>query len=76
LHPLVEYGKGVIDEKVEEDMSMDISKMSISTNEPIIELINRKLLIFKCYKVDVKSIKWPLSGGKNMRECFLQLVFV
>ncbi len=59
LHSLVEY------EKVEEDMSLDIFEMTINTSEPIIELINRKLLIFKCYQVDVKNIKCPLSGGKK-----------
>jgi hypothetical protein len=59
LHSLVEY------EKVEEDTSLDIFEMTINTSEPIIELINRKLLIFKCYQVDVKNIKCPLSGGKK-----------
>jgi hypothetical protein len=76
LHPLVEYENGVIDEKVGEDRSLGIFEMTIITNEPIIKLINRELLIFKCYQVDVKNIKWPLSGGKIMRAYFLQLVFV
>jgi hypothetical protein len=47
LHPLVEY---------ENDRSLDIFEMTISTNEVIIELIHRELMIFKCYQVDVKNI--------------------
>ncbi len=59
LHPLVEYEK-VVDEKVEEDMSLNIFEMTTNTSEPTMELVNKKLLIFKCYQVDVKDIKCPL----------------
>jgi hypothetical protein len=56
---LVEYEK-VVDEKVEEDMSLNIFEMTTNTSEPTMELVNKKLLIFKCYQVDVKDIKCPL----------------
>jgi hypothetical protein len=48
--------------------------MTANTSEPTIELFNKELLIFNCYQVDVKDINF--NGGKNMRICFLQLVFM
>ncbi len=49
LHPLVESKRGVVGQKVEEDMSLDIFEMTTSTNEPTMDLVNRKLLIFRHY---------------------------
>ncbi len=60
LHPLVEFEKGVVDERLEEDMSLDIFEMVTSTSEPTTELVNKKLLIFRRYQVDVKNNKCPL----------------
>ncbi len=34
LHPLVEYEGGVVDERVEEDKSLNIFEMTINTSEP------------------------------------------
>jgi hypothetical protein len=45
LHPLVEFERGVVDQKVEEDMSLDIFEMTTNTNEPSTKLINRELLM-------------------------------
>ncbi len=56
LHTLVESKRGVVDERVEEDRSLDIFEMTTNTSEPITELVNRKLLIFRRYQVDVKDI--------------------
>jgi energy-converting hydrogenase A subunit M len=60
LHPLAESKRGVVDQKVEEDMSLDIFDMITNISEPSMKLINRKLLIFKRYQVDVKDIKCPI----------------
>jgi hypothetical protein len=60
LHPLVESERGVVDQKVEEDMSLDIFEMITNTSESSTKLINRELLIFKRYQVDVKNIKCPM----------------
>jgi hypothetical protein len=49
LHPLVEYERGVVDQRVEKDMSLDIFEMTTNTNEPTMELVNRELLILKHY---------------------------
>jgi hypothetical protein len=46
LHPLVEYKRGIVDQKVEEDMNLDIFEMIIITSDPTTELVNRELLIF------------------------------
>ncbi len=49
------------------DKSLDIFEMITNTSEPTMELINRELLIFKCYQVDIKDIKCPLpEKNENM----------
>ncbi len=40
LHPLVEFERGVVDQKVEEDMSLDIFEMTNNTNESTMELVD------------------------------------
>jgi hypothetical protein len=61
LHPLVEYERGVVDQRIEEDRSLDIFEMTTNTSEPTTELVNRELLDFKLYQVNVKDIKCPLQ---------------
>jgi hypothetical protein len=51
---LVEFERGVVDEKVEEDMNLNMFEMTTNTNEPTMELINTQLLIYMC-------IKWMLK---------------
>jgi hypothetical protein len=46
---------------VEEDMSLDIFEMIVSTSESTMELVNREFAIFKRYQVNVKNIKCPLQ---------------
>ncbi len=41
LHPLVEFERGVVDQKVEKDNSLDIFEMTNSTSEPTTKLTNR-----------------------------------
>jgi hypothetical protein len=40
LHPLVGFKRGVVDQRVKEDMYLDIFEMTINTNEPTMELVN------------------------------------
>jgi hypothetical protein len=56
LHPLVEFEKGIVNQGVEEDNSFNICKMTIG-----MDLINRELLLFRCYQVHVKNIKCPFQ---------------
>ncbi len=74
LHPLVEFEKGV-EQNVEEDMSLDIFEMIASTSEPATKLVNKILLIFKCYQVYVKDIKCPLQWWKKHENMFLTFGF-
>jgi len=60
LHVFAEFEKGVADKRVEKDNNLDIFEIIASTSEPTTKSINRELLIFKHYQVDVKNIKCPL----------------
>ncbi len=57
LHPMIEYEGGVVDERVEKDMSLCIFEMTTNASEPTTRLVNKELLIFRHYQVDVKDIK-------------------
>jgi hypothetical protein len=70
LHPLVEYERGVVDQRVEEDKNLDVFEMITNTSEPTIELVNRELLIFRLYKVNVKNIKCPLQLWEKHESMF------
>ncbi len=65
LHPLVEFEKGIVDQGVEEDNNLNICKMTIG-----MDLINRKLLFFKCYQVHVKNIKCPFQWWEKHENMF------
>jgi hypothetical protein len=60
LHPFAKSKRGVIDQRVEMDNSLDMFKMTTNTNELTMKIINRKLLIFTHYQVNVKDITCPL----------------
>jgi hypothetical protein len=47
-----------IDQDVDEDCSLNIFEMIASTNKPIKEFVNRKLLILKKFQLDAKNIKY------------------
>ncbi len=61
LHPFTEFGRDVVDQRFEEDNSLDMFEMTTNTSEPSMELTNKRFLIFKCYQMDVKNIKCPLQ---------------
>jgi hypothetical protein len=41
----------------DEENSLDILEMSVRTNEPTKEVVNKELLMFKRFEMDVKEIK-------------------
>ncbi len=47
LYLLVEFQRGVVDQRVEEDRSLDIFEMTTNINEPKTELVNIELVILK-----------------------------
>jgi hypothetical protein len=61
---LVEFENDFANQGVNEDFSLDIFEMIVNTNEPTRKVVNRKLVIFKQYQVDVKNIKCFFNGGK------------
>jgi hypothetical protein len=40
LHPLVEFERGVVDQRVEDDRSLDIFEMTTNTRELAMESVN------------------------------------
>jgi len=71
LYPLVESERGVVNQRVEEDMSLDIFEMTTNRNEPPMELVNTQVLIYRRYQVDIKISNVHCNGGKKMKMCFL-----
>jgi hypothetical protein len=49
--------------------------MTTSTSEPTMELVNRELLIFKRYQMDVKDIKCPLQWWEKHENMFPTIGF-
>jgi hypothetical protein len=41
--------------------NLDIFEKAAGTSEPSKEIVKRKLLIFRCYQVDVKKITCPFK---------------
>jgi spore coat polysaccharide biosynthesis predicted glycosyltransferase SpsG len=56
---LTKSKKSIVDRKVKEDSNLDIFEMTTNTSEPTMKLINKELLIFKRYQVNVENIKSP-----------------
>jgi hypothetical protein len=61
----LESKRGVVDERVEEDKSLDTFEMTTNIGEPKMELVNRELLIFKHYKWMLKTSNVHCRGGKK-----------
>jgi hypothetical protein len=47
--------------QINEESSLDIFEMSTKISEPTKELVNKELLMFKRFQVDVKDIKCLLE---------------
>jgi hypothetical protein len=43
LHPFTEFGRDVVDQRFEEDNSLDMFEMTTNTSEPSMELTNKKI---------------------------------
>jgi hypothetical protein len=55
LHPMVEYGL-VPNMQIDEENNLDIFYMSAGMSEPTKEVVNKELLMFKRFQMDVKDI--------------------
>ncbi len=74
LHSLVGSGRGVVDQRVEMDRNLDIFGMITNISEWTTKLVNRELLIFRCYQLDVKNVKC-LQGWEKHESVFLTIHF-
>jgi hypothetical protein len=70
LHPLAKTESYFANIGVDEDYNLDMFEHTTNTKEPTKELVNKKLLIFKQYQVDVKEIKCPLQQWKKHDSMF------
>jgi hypothetical protein len=50
--------------------------MSIGTNEPTKEVVNKELLMFRRFQVDVKDIKCPLERWAKHESLFPIMAFL
>jgi hypothetical protein len=53
-----------------EDSSLDIFEMTTNTSELVVELVNKKLLIFKRFQVNPKEIKCLLQWWQKHESMF------
>jgi hypothetical protein len=58
---------------VDENYSLDFFEMMARTSEPTKELIRKKLLVYKCYQMDVKNIKC-FSQWQDKHETMFQVL--
>jgi hypothetical protein len=70
LHHLAEFERNVVDQRVEEDNNLDIFEMTTNTIDLTMELINKELLILKCYQVGIKDFKCPLQWWAKHETVF------
>jgi hypothetical protein len=47
--------------QIDEESSLDIFEMYVGTNELTKEVVNKELLMFKRFQMDVKDIKCPVK---------------
>jgi hypothetical protein len=76
LHHLGEIESSLANIGVDEDCSLDIFEQIANTSEPTKELVNRELLIFRGYQVDVKEIKCPLQWWQKHESMFPTMGFL
>jgi hypothetical protein len=56
--------------QTDEKNNLDIFEMSTRTSEPIKEVVNKELLLFKRFQVDVKDIKCLLKWWAKHEPLF------
>ncbi len=57
LHPFAEFESVFVNIGVDEDCNLDLFEQIVNMSEPVQELVNMELLIFRRYQVDMKEIK-------------------
>ncbi len=75
LHSLVDNRNTFAEEGFIENCSLNIFDMNASKSEPTKELINRELLIFRRYQVNVKEINYPLQWWQRHESMLFAMGF-
>jgi len=75
LHLLVDNRSAFVEELFIENCSLNIFDMNVSTSEPTKELIDRELLIFRRYQMNVKEINYPLKWWQKHESMFFVMGF-
>jgi uncharacterized protein YbbC (DUF1343 family) len=60
FHPMAKFGH-VANMQIDEKINLNIFEMFVKTNEPTKEVVNKELLMFRRFQVDVEHIKCPLE---------------
>jgi hypothetical protein len=60
LHLLVEF-EPMANKQIDEESSLDIFEIFAGTNEPTKDVVNKELLMFRRFQMDVRDIKCPLE---------------
>jgi len=76
LHPVENYDIESTKHRSYEDNNLDIFEMIASISEPMVELVNKELLIFRRFQVDPKEIKSPLQWWQKHEFMFPTIGFL
>ncbi len=76
LHHVENYDVEFTKHKSYEDSSMDIFEMTTNTSEPMVELVNKKLLIIRRFQLDPKEIKCLLQWWQKRESMFPTIGFL
>ncbi len=53
LHPMANCEIGFVNQRIDENQGLEIFEMTTNTSEPIKDLVNKELLIFGRFQMDV-----------------------
>jgi hypothetical protein len=70
---MVEFGL-MANMQIDEESNLDILDMFARTNEPTKEVVNKELLMFKRFEVDVKDIKCSFRVMGISTSLYFQLL--
>jgi hypothetical protein len=61
--------------QIDEESSLDIFEMFVGTSKPTKEVVNKELLMFRRFQVDVKNIECPLEWWVKHESLFPTMAF-
>jgi len=70
LHPMKNYDVEFAKHRSYEDNNPNIFEITTKTIEPIVELVNKELFIFKRFQVDPKEIKCHVQWWQKHESMF------